>query len=191
MAELQIEKLTKAELRRINKDAQDFLKSRSGNQIEYEFHMQNIASAIYGQFDWLNPEVNFDARSRNHNKPYFTDWTKPLPLQGFPDKPKIPYQFFFNKDLRNLQLTQDNSKQKYTSSLTISVPAARYEVPAIEESTPVFSNSIVAYDKDTLYGIQHWPEHRRLGYTHMLGNKSIENVKNKSRIIVIEAKAVN
>ena len=93
-----------------------------------------------GQFDWLNPEVNFDARSRKHDKPYFTDWTKPLTLHGFPEKRKIPYQFFFNKDLCNLQLTEDNSKRKYTSSLTISVPAARYEVPAIEESTPVFSN---------------------------------------------------
>lgn len=61
MKDLQIEKLTKAELKRINRDAQDFLKSRSGNKMEYEFHMQNIASAMSSQFDWLNPDVNFDA----------------------------------------------------------------------------------------------------------------------------------
>ena len=40
-----------------------------------------------GKFDWLNPEVNIDISSKNHEKPYFTDWTKPLPLQGFPEKP--------------------------------------------------------------------------------------------------------
>jgi hypothetical protein len=65
------------------------------------------------------------------------------------------------------------------------VPAARYDVPAIEESTPVFSNSIVAYDRDALHGIQHWPERCRLGYTHRLEIKSLENVKHKSRIIAI------
>ena len=58
MAGLQIEKLTKAELRRINRDALDFLKSRSGNKMELEFHMENIASAMSGKFDWLNPEAN-------------------------------------------------------------------------------------------------------------------------------------
>ena len=147
--------------------------------------MQNIASAMSADFDWLNPEVNIDLSSKNHEKPYFTDWTKPLPLKGFPDKPKIPYSFFFNKDLRNIQLTQETSKSKYASSLTISVPAARYEIPAIEETTRVFSNSIVAYDRDALHGIQHWPERRRLGYTSRLGEKSLENVKQKSKIIAI------
>lgn len=109
MADLHIKKLTKTELRRINKDAQVFLKKRSGNQMEYEFHMQNIASAMSAQFDWLNPEVYFDAQ--NPIKPFVTDWTKPLPLLGFPEKPKIPYTRFFNKDLNNLQLSDDNSKQ--------------------------------------------------------------------------------
>ncbi|MCO6516373.1 MAG: hypothetical protein J6586_07735, partial [Snodgrassella sp.] len=148
MKDLQINKLTKTELRRINKDAQDFLKKRSGNKVEYEFHLQNIASAMSAEFDWLNPEMNIDLSSKNHEKPYFTDWTKPLPLTGFPDKPKLPYSYFFNKDLRNIQLTQEKPKKKYASSLTISVPAARYEIPAIEETTRVFSNSIVAYDRD-------------------------------------------
>ena len=100
MADLHIEKLTKAELRQINKDAQDFLKKRSGNQTEYEFHMQNIASAMSSEFDWLNPDVNFNPKKPI--KPFVTDWTKPLPLLGFPEKPKIPYKRFFNKDLHNL-----------------------------------------------------------------------------------------
>lgn len=55
MKELQLEKLTKAELRRINRVAREFLKSRSGNEMELDFHMQNIASAMSGKFDWLNP----------------------------------------------------------------------------------------------------------------------------------------
>lgn len=181
MAGLQIEKLTKAELRRINRDAFDFLKSRSGNKVELEYHMENIASAMSGKFDWLNPEANFDIHSGKPDKPYFTDWTKPLPLHGFPEKPKIPYRFFFNKDLQYLQLSLEKSKEIYASSLTISVPAARYEIPAIEESTLIFSNSIVAYDRDALLGIQHWLERRRLGYTHRLDLKSIENVKKKSK----------
>ena len=118
-------------------------------------------------------------------KPYFTDWTKPLPLTGFPDKPKLPYSYFFNKDLQNIKLTQEKNKKKYASSLTISVPAARYEIPAIEETTRVFSNSIVAYDRDALHGIQHWPDRLRLGYTSRLGEKSLEDVKHKSKIIAI------
>ena len=137
------------------------------------------------EFDWLNPEMNIDFSSKNHEKPYFTDWTKPLPLTGFPEKPKLPYSYFFNKDLQNIKLTQEKNKKKYASSLTISVPAARYEIPAIEETTRVFSNSIVAYDRDALHGIQHWPERRRLGYTSRLGEKSLEDVKHKSKIIAI------
>jgi hypothetical protein len=62
--------------------------------MEFEFYMQNIAIAMSGKFDWLNPEANFDIHSGKPDKPYFTDWTKPLPLQGFPEKPKIPYRFF-------------------------------------------------------------------------------------------------
>jgi DNA polymerase III delta subunit len=60
--------------------------------MEYEFHMQNIASAMSEQFDWLNPEANFDARSQNLIKPFVTDWTKPLPLLGFPEKTKDTLQ---------------------------------------------------------------------------------------------------
>ena len=131
--------------------------------------MQNIASAMSSEFDWLNPDVNLNPKKPI--KPFVTNWTKPLPLLGFPEKPKIPYKRFFNKDLHNLRLSDDTSKRRVTSSLTISVPAARYDIPAIEESAPIFSDSVVAYDRDALHGIQHWPERRRLGYTHRLGYK--------------------
>ena len=134
--------MTKAELKRINKESYDFLKSRSGNKVELDYHMHNIASALSDSFDWLNPEANYDAHSK-HNEPYFTDWTKPLPLQGFADKPKIPYRFFFNYDLRYLQHDIKTSTDRYKSSLRISVPAARYELPDIEETTPIFSKSVV------------------------------------------------
>jgi hypothetical protein len=183
MADLHIEKLTKAELRRINRDAQEFLKKRSGNQTEYEFHLQNIASAMSSEFDWLNPDVNY--HPKKSVKPFIIDWTKPLPLTGFPEKPKLPYKRFFNKDLHNLRLSDDTSKRRVSSSLTISVPAARYDIPAIEETAPIFSDSVVAYDRDALLGIQHWSERRRLGYTHRLGFTSIENVKHNSKIIAI------
>lgn len=135
------------------------------------------------EFDWLNPDVNFNPKKPI--KPFVTDWTKPLPLLGFPEKPKIPYKRFFNKDLHNLRFSDDTSKRRVTSSLTISVPAARYDIPVIEESAPIFSDSVIAYDRDALHGIQHWPERRRLGYTHRLGFTSIENVKHKSKIIAI------
>lgn len=185
MAGLHMETLTKAELRRVNREAFDFLKSRSGNKVELEYHMENIVSAISGKFDWLNPESNFDIHSGKPDKPYFTDWTKPLPLQGFEDKPRIPYQFFFNKYFHYLQYAQETSKERYASSLTIYVSAARYEIPGIEESNPIFCDNVVAYNNEALYGIQHWPERRRLGYTHRLDLKSLEDVKHKSRIIAI------
>jgi hypothetical protein len=72
MTGLQVEKMTKAELRRINREALDFRKSRSGNNVELQYHMENIACALSGSFDWLNPEANNDAHSK-HNEPYFTD----------------------------------------------------------------------------------------------------------------------
>ena len=90
-----------------------------------------------GKFDWVNPEANFDTFCGKPDKPYFTDWTQPLPLTGIPAKLKIPYRFFFNKDLDYLQHAHETSKHRYASSLTLSVPAARFENHAIKETAPI------------------------------------------------------
>ena len=146
--------------------------------------MQNIAAALSDSFDWLNPEANIDVRGRQ-TVTYFTDWTKPLPYQGFLEKPKIPYMFFFNYDLRYLHNDLKASKERYKSSLRISVPAARYELPDIEETAPIFSKSVVTYNKEVLLGIQNWPERRRLGFTHRR-ERTTGEVKHDSRIISIQ-----
>ena len=58
MQGLNIDTLTKKELRRIKRDAFDFLVKQSGSTIELEYQLENIALAMNDRFDWRQPGVN-------------------------------------------------------------------------------------------------------------------------------------
>ena len=155
MKNFQIQKMTKKELRRFKNDSFNLLKEKSVSAVELENHLENIARAMSNDIDWLNPESNVD-NSSGKDGPYFTDWTKPLPMLGRPNKPKIPFWFFFNNDLEYLQHEHETLKQKYASSLTYEIPVARYEHTSIEEmKASLFSDTIVQYNREVLLGIHH------------------------------------
>ena len=82
--------MTKKELRRFKNDSFNLLKEKSVNAVELENHLENIARAMSNDIDWLNHESNVD-NSSGKNGPYFRDCTKPLPMLGRPNKPKIPF----------------------------------------------------------------------------------------------------
>ena len=154
----QVKKMTKSELKRIKNEAFQLLKDSSESAIEVEYHLENIARAMSNNIDWLNPEANIEF-TRNDKAPYYTDWSKPLPTIGKPDQPKIPFRYFFNKDLEFLLHGSDLSK-KYATSLTLPFPAAIYSncIAIEEKATHLFSKSVEPYDRDAMYGIHHWPE---------------------------------
>ena len=84
-------------------------------------------------------------------------WIGPLPMVGRPDKPKIPFRFFFNNDLKYLQNGHETSKHNNASSLNYIILAVRYEHPDIEQMKHgLFIDKVVEYNRDALLGIHHW-----------------------------------
>jgi hypothetical protein len=74
-----LKELSKKELRRVKNAAFNLLKDRSANSVELEYYLENIARAMSNNIDWINQESNIDYYSKKQG-PYYTDWTKPLPL---------------------------------------------------------------------------------------------------------------
>lgn len=72
-----LQRINKKDLRRIKDKAFNLLKDRSASSTELEYHLENIVRAMSNNIDWLNPEAILDT-----DKPYYTDYFKPLPLLG-------------------------------------------------------------------------------------------------------------
>jgi hypothetical protein len=180
-----LKNMSKKELRRVKNAAFNLLKDRSANSVELEYHLENIARAMSNDIDWLNPESNIDYYSKKKG-PYYTDWTKPLPLVRKPKQEKIPYKFFFNNDLEFLQ-HGNKIEKKYATSLTFSIPAARYLNNAIEEeASDLFIDKVVDYDRNALYGIHHWPDNRAQYYRSSRLNQTMGNVTSELKIVSIQ-----
>jgi hypothetical protein len=134
--------------------------------------------------DWINPESYVDPVTKK-TAPYITDWSKPLPMIGKPKEPKIPYKFFFNNDLEFLRLGSKKEK-KYVTSLAF-LPAARYLNNAIEEeASTLFVDKVVEYDRNTLYGIHHWPDNRAQYYRSSRLNQTMGDVTSDLKIVSIQ-----
>lgn len=180
-----LKELSKKELQRVKNDAFNLLKDRSANSIELEYHLENIAHAMSNNIDWINPESNIDYYSKKQG-PYYKDWTKPLPLVGKPKEERIPLRYFFNTDL---EFQQHGSKvvTKYTTSLTFSIPAARYLNNAIEEeASDLFVDEVVEYHRNVLYGIHHWLDNRAQYYRSSRLSQTMGNVMSDLKIVSIQ-----
>jgi hypothetical protein len=179
-----MKQMNKKELRRIKNEAFNLLRDRSANSIELEYHLENIARAMSSNIDWINPESRVDPVTRKA-APYITDWSKLLPMIGKPKVTKIPYVYFFNKDLEFLQQGSTVEK-RYATSLT-KIPAACYLNNAIEEeATRLFIDKVMPYDRNALYGIHHWPDNRAQFYRSSRLNQTMGEVISELKIVSIQ-----
>ncbi|GJT99242.1 hypothetical protein Tco_1094760 [Tanacetum coccineum] len=129
--------------------------------------------ALSEKHDWENLEGD----------DYPFDLSKPLPLITRGKRQKVPFEFFFNNDLKYLQggiLTMT-----YTASTT-KTKAAQYDLPGIEDMVPnIWSPIKAAYDKYALWGISHWRVQRKSFYAFARGMQSKGDVYSTKRILAV------
>lgn len=101
------------------------------------------------EIDSENPESHHDPA-----QPFYTDYTKPLPMYGHPYNPKIPDWHFYNRDLEYL-IHVNTQEKKYATSLT-KYPSIVYTQFGIKENIEhIFSSQIDEYHDDSELRIHH------------------------------------
>nr|GEU87050.1 hypothetical protein [Tanacetum cinerariifolium] len=122
----------------------DQLKAGTRNnfaELEYEF--KECYKALSKKLDWDNPKGG----------DYPFDLTKPLLLVMKENHQTVPVDYFFNNDLKYLQVRI--STMTYTSSTT-KTKATQYDLLGIKDMVPnIWSLVKVAYDKHALLGISY------------------------------------
>ncbi|GJV97506.1 hypothetical protein Tco_1549083 [Tanacetum coccineum] len=149
------------------------LKGTSSNYAELEYDFEECYKALSKKLDWENPEGG----------DYPFDLSKPLPLITRGKRQRVPFEFFINNDLKNLQ--GGISTMTYTSSTT-KTKAAKYDLPRIEDMVPnIWSPVKVAYEKYALWGISHWREQRKSFYAFARDMQSRGDVYSTKRIMAV------
>ncbi|GJZ28744.1 putative reverse transcriptase domain-containing protein [Tanacetum coccineum] len=140
MNRLKLKKITKVDL---VGSVFNLLKGTCNSCVELEYNMEESYHALTDQLYWTNPE--------GHKIP--VDMSKPLPLQDKEGRLTIHVEFFFNNDLEYLKAR--NKERTYSSSITKTL-TARYTMEGIEDLIPtLWSQVLIAYDKDAALGISH------------------------------------
>ncbi|GJS85665.1 hypothetical protein Tco_0752206 [Tanacetum coccineum] len=108
-----------------NNDETPVREALDDDEMELEYHLEEVFKATNDHLDWHNPE----------RKPYPHDLSKPLPLiQNERGRQVIPWDYFINNDLEYLK--GGSSSQKYTTSVTKTKAADYGQVKWIEDKGP-------------------------------------------------------
>ena len=115
-----------------------------------------------------------------------TSYTQPLPLLGTSKYPKIPKEYFFNRDLHFLVHGNTDPSKRYASSLT-KIKAASYPIEELEsQMRGLYAKTAQPYKHEAELGTLYWPELRRWFYKYKLSLKSKKKVFSEHRILAIK-----
>jgi hypothetical protein len=178
------QKLQLSDLMNIRKSGFTEFKTCTTTQLEFEYNVEEVARAMSEKITWekRTPLESFYYKPEDLQ---YTDFSQPLPMLGRPNDPKIPKQFFFNKDLYFFVHGNNDPAHRYATSLT-KFKAAFYPIEELEDQLRgLHSKQVQKYDTDAVLGILHWPETRRLYYKYKLSVTSRKTVFSNHRLLSV------
>jgi hypothetical protein len=100
---MQTQKLKLSDLFKIRAAGFTEFKTCTTTELEFEYNVDEVARALSENITWeKRPSWDRIYPGTNPDDFKFQDFSQPLPLIGPPNQPKIPKQYFFNKDLQYL-----------------------------------------------------------------------------------------
>ncbi|GKB15763.1 hypothetical protein Tco_0849686 [Tanacetum coccineum] len=154
----------------------ELMKGTCKSLTELEYFYEEVYKATTEQLDWTNPK----------GKQYPHDLRKPLSLIPNPQGQNvIPFHHFINNDLEYLR--GGVSSQTYSTSVMKTKAADYGNIKWIEDLVPtlMWSNVLIKYNKQVLWGISHWGKKRQRFYAFAASRESARDVYSKHRIIVV------
>ena len=160
-------------------------KTCTTNEIEFEYNVEEVARALSENINW-EPRAAWDTLIPLTEDLKYQDFTKPLPLLGTDAFPRIPKEYFFNKDLKYLIHGNTDPDCRYSTSLT-KFKAASYLIHNLhEQMRGLYCSTVSRYNDEASLGVLHWPERRRWFYKWKLSTcKTKGSVYRKDKILAI------
>ena len=187
---MQTQRLQLSDLVKIRKAGFTEFKTCTTTELEFEYNVDEVARALSENITW-EKRPSWD-KLYHGTEPLvdefkFQDFSQPLPLVGPPSEPKLPKQYFFNKDLQYLIHGNSDPNHRYATSLT-KFRAASYPLESLEDQMRgLQSTSIYKYNHEAALCTLHWPEMRRWFYKYKLSFRSNHKVFSNHRILSITA----
>ena len=161
---MKTQRLQLSDLMKIRKAGFTEFKTCTTSEIEFEYNIDECARALSENITWEKRPAWDRVYTPVSEDLKFQDFTQPLPLLGPPKYPRIPKEYFFNKDLKYLIHGNTDPEHRYASSLT-KFKAASYLLDNLhEQMSGLYCTSVSKYNDEAALGTLHWPEMRRWFY---------------------------
>lgn len=162
---MQTQKFQLSDLFKIRAAGFTEFKTCTTSELEFEYNVDEVARALSENITWEKRPLwdrIYPATDPDDFK--FHDFSQPLPLIGPPNRPKIPKEYFFNKDLKYLVHGNTDPQHRYATSLT-KFKAASYLLEDLEEQMRgLYSTSVSKYNDEAALCTLHWPKMRKWFY---------------------------
>lgn len=187
---MQTQRLQLSDLLEIRKAGFTEFKTCTTTELEFEYNVEEVAKALSENITWTKRpswDKFFPGTEPLVDEFKYQDFSQPLPLVGPPSEPKLPKQYFFNKDLQYLIHGNTDPNHCYATSLT-KFRAASYPLERLEDQMRgLHSTSISKYNHEAALCTLHWPEMRRWFYKYKLSFHNKHRVFSNLRILAITA----
>jgi hypothetical protein len=187
---MQTQRLQLSDLVEIRKAGFTEFKTCTTTELEFEYNVEEVAKALSENITWTKRpswDKFFPGTEPLVDEFKYQDFSQPLPLVGPPSEPKLPKQYFFNKDLQYLIHGNTDPDRRYATSLT-KFRAASYPLERLEDQMRgLHSTSISKYNHEAALCTLHLPEMRRWFYKYKLSFHNKRKVFSNLRILAITA----
>lgn len=155
---MQTQRLQLSDLVKIRAARFTEFKTCTTSELEFEYNVDEVARALSENITWeKRPSWDRIYYGTDLDDFKFQDFTQLLPLIGPPSEPKIPKQYFFNRDLQYLIHGNTDLEHRHATSPT-KFKAASYPIEELEDQMRgLYSTAVSKYNIEAALCNLHWP----------------------------------